>query len=810
MTLGLCKNKYANSVKMNIIIPIGGKGERFSKNGYTEPKPLIPIFEKCMIEYVLDCIQTEQEDQIYIIYNTELDRHHFASKILVKHPRVRFIGIDKQTRGAAETLLLGIQSIKASAIEASAIEASDRKKCLILDCDTFYTEDIVGQFRESNENMVFYTKTGDPNPIYSYIELDAVNRIVDIKEKIRISDNANTGAYAFKDMNVLLSYCHYVVDTGIVANGEPYTSCVISEMLKDGHVFLGRMLNKEQVFSLGTPESVKSYVERTHAFLFDLDGTLVITDTGYYYAWTQILANYNIVLTRELFSKFIQGNNDRYVLNSLLVSTGLSLAELSEWKDRLFLQHVDKIGVVGGAKRAICQIREAGHKLCIVTNCNRIVAEAILRKIGILEQFDFIMSSDDFSAKSYKLAAEKYGIAPNKCFVFEDSKTGILCGKRFAPKALIGIETVYNGEELSRYGVDVSMPDYTQFDINTLLNASNDPLKQIRTSLRAIFNTSEITVDDAKLKGGFIADVIKARTGSTHLIVKYECGNQCQTGLSQMAKRIRMYEREYYFYESIAPTINVRIPKFHGFVKDEHGVKNGIVLENMFERSHRLNLNLNTESIDVALKVVDQMAKLHSAYWGKPLKQRFRGLYSYSDELFSPFLNEFVEERREAFMVRWSNVLTSRQQSISNEIFDQYSQIQRRFSCGNNLTFIHGDIKSPNLFYGPDNEPVFIDWQHCAIGKGVQDLAFFVLESFDMANIREVFQLTKRYYYMKLKEYGVEGYSPEEYECDLNDALRFIPFMTAVWFGTTPQDELIDPNFPYFLITKLFYLLATE
>jgi hypothetical protein len=103
---------------------------------------------------------------------------------------------------------------------------------------------------------------------------------------------------------------------------------------------------------------------------------------------------------------------------------------------------------------------------------------------------------------------------------------------------------------------------------------------------------------------------------------------------------------------------------------------------------------------------------------------------------------------------------------------------------------------------------VFIDWQHCAIGKGTQDLAFFILESFDLANISGVFQLAKQYYYMKLKEYGVEDYPLAEFESDLNDAFKFIPFFTAVWFGTTPQDELIDPNFPYFLITKLFYLLA--
>ena len=31
---------------MNIIIPLGGKGQRFLKNGYTKPKPLIKILDK--------------------------------------------------------------------------------------------------------------------------------------------------------------------------------------------------------------------------------------------------------------------------------------------------------------------------------------------------------------------------------------------------------------------------------------------------------------------------------------------------------------------------------------------------------------------------------------------------------------------------------------------------------------------------------------------------------------------------------------------------------------------------------------------
>jgi hypothetical protein len=82
-----------------------------------------------------------------------------------------------------------------------------------------------------------------------------------------------------------------------------------------------------------------------------------------------------------------------------------------------------------------------------------------------------------------------------------------------------------------------------------------------------------------------------------------------------------------------------------------------------------------------------------------------------------------------------------------------------------------------------------------------------VLESFDIVNIKSIFNLTKEYYYKKIIEYGVTNYSFEDYENDILDALCYIPFFTSIWFGTIPQDELIDKNFPYFLISKLFYLL---
>ena len=68
---------------MNIIIPLGGKGDRFTNCGYTQPKPLIKIFEKCMIEYVLDNLIYSNEDKIFIIYNSKLDNYDFNIYIYV-------------------------------------------------------------------------------------------------------------------------------------------------------------------------------------------------------------------------------------------------------------------------------------------------------------------------------------------------------------------------------------------------------------------------------------------------------------------------------------------------------------------------------------------------------------------------------------------------------------------------------------------------------------------------------------------------------------------------------------------------------
>jgi choline kinase len=126
---------------MNIIIPLGGKGERFQKNGFTSPKPLIKIFDKEMILYVLDNLNLSVDDKLFIIYyNVNADI--FENTIKSKYPNIYFVELKEQTRGASETIYKGLQQI---------INITNHKKTMLLDCDTFYTEDVISVYRNIDD-----------------------------------------------------------------------------------------------------------------------------------------------------------------------------------------------------------------------------------------------------------------------------------------------------------------------------------------------------------------------------------------------------------------------------------------------------------------------------------------------------------------------------------------------------------------------------------------------------------------------------------------------------------------------------------
>jgi hypothetical protein len=243
----------------------------------------------------------------------------------------------------------------------------------------------------------------------------------------------------------------------------------------------------------------------------------------------------------------------------------------------------------------------------------------------------------------------------------------------------------------------------------------------------------------------------------------------------------------------------IAAPQCHGIIKDEAtGKVRGVLLERLDAASYSINLDLTKEDLSVSMRIVDRMAELHAQWAG-----RGDSLRKNNDALFCPAWSNFVAEKWPAFTTKWAHVLTPAQLEYGARIVSTFGAIQAALSV-EPLTLIHGDVKSANIFYrlDADKEPYFIDWQYIAYGKGVQDLVFFMIESFEPAFIRE-HAPTFFAHYLR----AIPGYNECDFRADLLAATKYYPFFVAVWFGTLDTEDLIDVSFPATYIQKYFSFL---
>ena len=828
---------------MKIIIPLCGRGERF-RASYTEPKPLVKVAGKEIISYALDGVAASPAvESIHLIVNnrTCAEVAHF---IAAKYPRVEIVNIDGETRGAAETILLGLRKM--------TIRGDD--DVLILDGDSYYKCDIARLVKDtmkgSDECAVVYMKDTGSLAQYSYIALAGGSSgiIEDIQEKVKISDNANTGAYYFRRADEVMSWANYIINEGLKSAGEFYVSTLIAAMMSAGaRTFRGVEIGRGDFVSLGTPELVRAALQTqpVAAYLFDLDGTLVNTDEIYLKVWHQLLKEYKIHVTDEFYRQYIHGNDDKSVWGLLFEGArdGPTLDELRTRKNELFVEHIADIEEIGGAVEFIRGLKGRSHDrnvwVAIVTNSNRVVAEKILDYIGLGGYIDYLcIGCECKEAKpspepylcAIRVAAAAAAGAPERIYIFEDSKSGLLSARNAGPTCIVGVggssgssgsssgsSSTTDEAVLREYGANIVISEYTD-DLIVTLEAYVPPVTNHQTaiednitrSLSKTHDISSVEIDSRCLKGGYINDVVRCRLvdrrlGKLNTICKLENVGAVKNSLCEMAHKIELYDREYFFYEVIYPYVNIRVPRYIGTIRDSATMKRrGIVLEDVGE--HVLNPDMNKMAIDDVLVVVDTLAKFHAQFMGVDVCREFRGLYTAADAPYRTFMVEFMQANVEEFISRWSFMMDDNVIRAIRGAVAGYDELHKAMSEGV-LTLCHGDFKAPNMFWDRDaREVIMIDWQYVAAGKGAQDLVFFMIESLNVERFRELWSMLVGYYYEKVRESAATGAAVparEEFMGDVRRAVLYFPLFVAVWFGVTDAEHLLDKNFPFFFIKKL-------
>ncbi|NBP58688.1 hypothetical protein EBU71_19535, partial [bacterium] len=327
---------------MIILIPLGGKGQRFRDHKYSVPKALIEVEGKPIIFWLLDNMlvkfpRPDDLEYIYIPYHRDYDDHDFENKVRERYPDVKFkfLLLSKDTEGAAHTINIALKNI----INNEDNNQDKAVPIICIDSDNFYTADIISLWNRNNMIFTFYDYGGDPK--FSYIDYDYHGVITNIVEKEYIDPGdkiACTGAYGFASVHDLYKYSSYIMEKKWCFKDEYYISTVIDAMLGQ-HKFTFHTLDNKDYFSLGTPEQVRAF---EHVFLFDLDGTLVNTDALYIYIWNRIMATKypNVPLTIDADGINILSKNP--ALKNNLPKDVLLTPHHGEW-ERLFFELIPAI-----------------------------------------------------------------------------------------------------------------------------------------------------------------------------------------------------------------------------------------------------------------------------------------------------------------------------------------------------------------------------------------------------------------------------------------------------------------------------------
>jgi dTDP-glucose pyrophosphorylase len=95
---------------INVIIPIGGIGSRFAKQGYRYPKPLINIVGRPMLLWLIDNLSLKPGDTLWMAVNEDVDDEFRIGQLVSKtFTRIdfRLLRLRHQTKGASETVCHG-------------------------------------------------------------------------------------------------------------------------------------------------------------------------------------------------------------------------------------------------------------------------------------------------------------------------------------------------------------------------------------------------------------------------------------------------------------------------------------------------------------------------------------------------------------------------------------------------------------------------------------------------------------------------------------------------------------------------------
>ena len=189
------------------------------------------------------------------------------------------------------------------------------------------------------------------------------------------------------------------------------------------------------------------------AALFDLDGVVFDTEPQYSIFWGAQCREFHPEipgLEHKIKGQTLVQIYDAWFSGPLADSQALITERLNDYESQMDYDYIP------GFEEYIRELRQQGVKTAVVTSSNQPKMKAVYAKHPEFEGlFDAILTSEDFERSKpdpdcYLKAAERFGVEPKSCVVFEDSFNGLKSG-RAAGMYVIGLATTNAAEDIAPF-----------------------------------------------------------------------------------------------------------------------------------------------------------------------------------------------------------------------------------------------------------------------------------------------------------------------------------------------------------------------
>jgi beta-phosphoglucomutase len=209
--------------------------------------------------------------------------------------------------------------------------------------------------------------------------------------------------------------------------------------------------------------------------IFDLDGVVVDTAKYHFLAWKALAEELGFEFTPE-DNERLKGVSRMQSLEILLKIGGLNFPEkeklaMAERKNALYVSYIEKMTpdeILPGARQFLRELKANGIRTALGSASKN--APMILERLQLSGMFDVVIDGNSISEAKpnpevFLKGAEKLGVAPANCVVFEDAIAGIEAARNG------GMQCVGIGDPATLGMADLVIPGFDGFTLEKLREA---------------------------------------------------------------------------------------------------------------------------------------------------------------------------------------------------------------------------------------------------------------------------------------------------------------------------------------------------